>query len=61
MVENLAQNRRHHIKQGRWNYVWLKQTNAKELNADPLSLATSGFSSVQQFIVNQVRNIGKLY
>lgn len=26
-----------------------------------LSLVTSGFSSVQQFIVNQVKNIDKLY
>lgn len=61
MFENLTQNRRHQIKQGRWSYVWLKQTNTKELNADPLSLVTSGFSSVQQFIVNQVKNIDKLY
>lgn len=37
------------------------KTNTKELNADPLSLVTSGFSSVQQFIVNQVKNIDKLY
>lgn len=26
MFENLTQNRRHQIKQGRWSYVWLKQT-----------------------------------
>lgn len=55
MVENLAQNRRHQIKQ-----VWLKQSSTKELNAAPLSLVTSGFSSVQKLIVNQVRKSDKL-
>lgn len=61
MVENLAQKRRHQVKQDRWNYVWSKQSNTEELNADPLSLVTSGFSPVQQFIVSQEGNADKLY